>query len=340
MRTAGAATSRVMRLRRGLWIGAVAAGAGIVAWLAGEFRQEMTLQRARVAAGSRIVDTRCGAIEVAESGPADAAPLLVVHGSGGGFDQGLTIGADYAARGWRVIAPSRFGYLRTPWPADARPGDPAIGGRQADALACLLDALGLPEAAVMGVSAGAAAATEFAARHASRTRALILMVPAGHRPDTAAALPGWAQAVLESVIAAEAPLWFFSRFAPVVVHRFVLATPPAEVAAAPAAEQQRAARLMREIQPLAARRLGLLHDTVATQAVPRPPFEAITAPTLAIGARDDGFGTLAAAAHAAQQIRGARLLVFERGGHLLLNHGAETSAAVDALLRTARLTSH
>jgi len=48
----------------------------------------------------------------------------------------------------RVIAMSRFGYLRTPRPADASPE------AQADAHICLLDALGITKAVVMGVSAG------------------------------------------------------------------------------------------------------------------------------------------------------------------------------------------
>ena len=48
----------------------------------------------------------------------------MVHGAGGGFDQGLELG-DFARAGFRVIAVSRFGYLGTPLPADAaRPPRP------------------------------------------------------------------------------------------------------------------------------------------------------------------------------------------------------------------------
>ena len=130
-----------------------------------EFRRDMERHAARIAEGSRLVTTACGPVELAEAGPANGAPLLVVHGSGGGFDQGLLIGADYAVRGFRVIAPSRPGYLRTPFPAD---GD-ASGPRQADLLACLLDTLGVERAAVMGVSAGGVAALHFAVTTAAPT---------------------------------------------------------------------------------------------------------------------------------------------------------------------------
>jgi pimeloyl-ACP methyl ester carboxylesterase len=72
----------------------------------------------------------------------------------------------------RLIAPSRFGHLRSPFPAEPS------GERQADHLACLLDALGVPAAAVTGVSAGGVSVLHFAVRHAHRTTALVLVVPA------------------------------------------------------------------------------------------------------------------------------------------------------------------
>ena len=54
-------------------------------------------------------------------------------GSGGGHDQGMAFAAKLANNGIRVIAMSRFGYLRTPMPADAS------ATAQADAHVCLLD---------------------------------------------------------------------------------------------------------------------------------------------------------------------------------------------------------
>jgi len=72
-------------------------------------------------------------------------------------------------RGIRVIAMSRFGYLRTPMPADAS------AAAQADAHLCLLDALGIRRAAVMGGSAGAPSALQMAIRHPDRVSALILL---------------------------------------------------------------------------------------------------------------------------------------------------------------------
>jgi len=302
---------------------------GLAVALMVEFRRDMQRHAARIAEGSRLLHTACGPVEMAEAGPAGGAPLLVVHGSGGGFDQGLLLGADYAARGFRVIAPSRPGYLRTPFPAD---GD-ASGARQADLLACLLDELGVERVAVMGVSAGGVAALHFTLRHPQRLRALVLMVPAVYRPDPAVPTPGWALAALDLVLRADFPLWLLTRITPDTARRLVLATPSAEYAAASPAEQLRADAVLDAILPVSARRLGLLNDSRLTTAAARVDLEAIRAPTLAISARDDGYGTWASAQYSAEHIPGARFLGFERGGHLLLWQQAEVVAAVEELLR-------
>src|SRR5439155_8391596 len=105
--------------------------------------------------------------------------VLLVHGAGGGYDQLLDMARELAAAGVRVVAPSRFGYLRTPLPADASPA------AQADAHACLLDALGIERAAVIGVSAGAPSSMQFALRHPQRTSALVLVVPLAYVPHAA-----------------------------------------------------------------------------------------------------------------------------------------------------------
>src|SRR5215831_15401644 len=114
------------------------------------YRHDLSAAKARVSSGSKLIDTAYGAIEYADVGT--GAPVLVIHGAGGGFDQGLEFARPLIADGFRVIAPSRFGYLRTPLPRDASPM------AQADAHASLLDALQIEKVAVVAVSAGAPSA--------------------------------------------------------------------------------------------------------------------------------------------------------------------------------------
>ena len=106
--------------------------------------------------GSRVVETDCGPIEYARVG--DGYPVLVVHGNAGGFDQGLLLANRTIDPQFQVIAPSRFGYLRSPMPANASVA------LQADAFACLLDSLAIKRAAVVAYSAGSSISGP--ARHA------------------------------------------------------------------------------------------------------------------------------------------------------------------------------
>ncbi len=161
------ATVRVVRVAFIIVSLLVVALIGLVYW---NYRGDIHQARERVSTGSQIVQTPCGPIEYAIAG--DGPAVLVVHGAGGGFDQGLEFARTLAGSGFRVIAMSRFGYLRTPLPADAS------AAAQADAHACLLDALNLPAAAIVGASAGAPSSMQFALRHPQRCTALVLLVPA------------------------------------------------------------------------------------------------------------------------------------------------------------------
>lgn len=95
-------------------LGAVIAGLGAAAY---SYHGDLQHARHRISSGSQIAQTSCGSIEYAVAG--HGPPVLVVHGAGGGFDQGLDFGAPLVPLGFRVIAMSRFGYLRTPLPEDA-----------------------------------------------------------------------------------------------------------------------------------------------------------------------------------------------------------------------------
>ena len=146
----------------------------LVKW---QFDNDMQRARAHAAQGSVLLPTRCGPIEYEEAGA--GVPLLAVHGSGGGHDQGMAFAGGLASHGIRVIAMSRFGYLRTPMPADAS------AAAQADAHVCLLDALGIPKVAVMGGSAGAPSALQMAIRHPDRVTA---HVPSGWHAEAVRAV--------------------------------------------------------------------------------------------------------------------------------------------------------
>ncbi|WP_089279867.1 alpha/beta fold hydrolase [Antarctobacter heliothermus] len=64
-----------------------------------------------------MIDTPAGALEYANAD--DGPPLMMIHGTGGGFDQGLLFASGLRQSGFRIVAPSRFGYLGSAFPDDA-----------------------------------------------------------------------------------------------------------------------------------------------------------------------------------------------------------------------------
>jgi pimeloyl-ACP methyl ester carboxylesterase len=313
-------------------IGLAIVAVALVAALAvrARFKSDLALASARAAQGSTVVDTRCGPIEVQQAG--EGVPLLMIHGSGGGHDQGMAWARPLTQHGVRVIAVSRFGYLRTPRPADASPE------AQANAHVCLLDALGIAKAAVMGVSAGGASALQTAIRHPDRVSALVLVVPIAWKPgsvaDSAPPVSDEKDEWLLRLLGSDFLYWSGLQLARDPLLRHVLATPPELVHAASDAERARVHAMAEHVLPVSTRALGLRDDTRLGKSLRPVALETIRAPTLVVSARDDGFGTYAAAEYTASRIAGARFLGFERGGHLLVGHDATVRAAVIELLTT------
>lgn len=302
-----------------------------VLWVWTRFRSDLAIATARAAEGSILVQTRCGPIEYQEAG--SGIPLLAVHGSGGGHDQGMAFAHPLTTRGIRVIAMSRFGYLRTPMPADASPA------AQADAHICLLDALGIQQAAVLGGSAGAPSAIQMAIRYPDRTSALILLVPLTYKPPSEAAsapaMPSWVENTIMSVIGSDFLFWAALHVARDPIIGTVLATPPEIVASASQVEQARVNAMLDNILPVSARAQGLRSDTAASKHLTLAALGSIRAPTLIVSARDDRYGTFASAQYTASQIAGARFIGFAEGGHIWVGHDAEVMAAITQLLKPA-----
>ena len=270
--------------------------------------------------GARVATTGAGPIEYAETG--QGIPVLSIHGAGGGWDQGLANVAGLFGAGFRIIAPSRFGYLGTPLPPDASVA------AQADAHAALLAALEIDRVVVVGVSAGARSALELALRHPARVRALILIVPGTYAPESPVAIEGSRGSALAfRLVNAGADFfwWAAGKIAPSMLVRF-LGVPPALFDTATPTERAAIHAMVRSIQPLSQRVAGINLDS--TPETLRPALERITAPTLIVSARDDLFNTLPAAEFAARTIPGAELVVYDTGGHLLVGHDEDLGQKV------------
>lgn len=127
-------------------------------------------------AASTVVQTTRGPIEYIKIGSGPV--VLCMHGGPGGYDQSALIGRHLISHGFSVLGVSRPGYLRTP----LIPGTNDTPALQADTMIALMDAIGIPKAAVLGFSAGSIVGFEMALNYPNRVSAL-LMEGIGVQPD-------------------------------------------------------------------------------------------------------------------------------------------------------------
>lgn len=283
------------------------------------YRQDIDAARIRVSSGSQVVNTACGPIEYIIVG--EGPPVLIVHGAGGGFDQGLEFGRSLSDQGFRVVTVSRFGYLRTPLPADASPM------AQADAHACLLDALNLRRVAVLGASAGAPSTMQLCLRHPERCKAMVLLVPLAFTPQSAGESPVQpsmiTRFIIHTTLRSDFVFWAATKLARGTMVKSILATPLTDFENANPEEQARVLQVLRNIQPISQREKGLGNDSAIAASLPRYELERMTVPTLVISAENDLFGTFMSARYTAEHIPGARFIGYPTGGHLGVGHQKE-----------------
>lgn len=290
---------------------------------------DMNAVRERISA-SMTIDTSMGKIEYADVGQGN--PILSIHGAGGGFDQGLITAKAFfdeeTLQSHRVISPSRFGYLKTPLPVGN--AGPAA---QADAHAALLDALEIDEKLiVLGTSAGALSAQEFAIKYPDRVSALILAVPAVWTPENAAegsAEIGSDNFIANTVMRSDFVMWIFTKVAYNQLLTYV-GVPENLQEKMTAQEKDDAKKLMDAILPVSEKVVGGMQEAANMANKERLSLESIQTPTLVIDAKD--VVTYPGSKYAAEHIPNAKLVAFETGGHLLIGHGVEARAAVKNFL--------
>ncbi len=307
-----------------LLIALLAAALLIVAWF---FAWRGTRLR-YLRANSLVAQTSRGPVEYARQG---AGPVvLVLHGGLGGWDQALSLGQDLRAEArFTVLAPSRVGYLRTPLETGATPEEGA------DAMAALMDKLGMAQAAVIGLSGGGPTALAMALRHPQRVRALVMMAAiTGQHTQPQQTTNEWAARVLFSG-AADLLLDFATwlvfvhviRLAPrFMVRRMFRSTETFD--------KDRIDQRVREVfkhraqwtwmhrlfdcaVPLSVRKVGLDNDLKQFARLGVYPVERIECPTLVVHGRHDGNVPFSHAEFVGQNVPGARMFVLETCGHLL-----------------------
>jgi pimeloyl-ACP methyl ester carboxylesterase len=257
----------------------------------------------------RTVTTASGPIEYAERGRGE--PILAIHGTLGGWDQGLVAAEYLRVNGFRIIAPSRPGYLGTPLSTGQ------TFAQQGDALAALLDVLQIDRIIVFAVSGGGPAGYELAARHTDRVTKLV-QVDGVCIPGP---IPRAATRVAATDTLARAQIWLLTHATrQTLTALFRLAGSDTKAVASDraamlAAIPGRTAALeatLRASLGAARRRQGMNNDfTPFTPA----PLDRVTCPTLIVHARSDKSVPPASAEYAHAHITGSELYWMD-GSHL------------------------
>ena len=272
--------------------------------------------------GSEIVKTDRGPMELLVRGEGPA--VLVFHGAPGGYDQAILLGSTFIQDDFHVIAPSRPGYLRTPLTTGPTPE------QQADAMANLIDRIGVSSVAVLAGSWGAPAAIQFAIRHPGKVWALVLVSPLTTRFDSGGASQGIEPGrLLLDGLRGDFGSWLFvlaSEWDPRGALSRLLDAENEDVAQqelliadvlSDSDQIEWFRSLIGTFTPLSVRKAGLLNDLAQARSLPDLPLEQITAPTLVVHGTTDRCVPFAAAEAAARRIPGASLLPVERAGHLV-----------------------
>lgn len=273
------------------------------------FHREMQAARDRLIAGSSILKTDEGVIEYSVRG--EGTPVLLLHGAGGGYDQGLWSGKMILGQdGYKFISVSRFGYLRSPIPAGASIRT------QASLYSALLNYLKVGHVIVVGASAGGPSAMQFANDYPDKCSALILLSAVSMAQATGDKGPFYV-GIIHLIQQSDYAYWVFAKFMqPVILNLMGI---PASVYRNFTPEQKGLAQEMLDIMhPMSSRYEGTINDGKMIQR-DGVSTDMIFSPTLIMHAKDDALVSFSHAENAQARIKKSKLIIFNTGGHAMLS---------------------
>ena len=230
--------------------------------------------------------------------------ILSVHGIFGGYDQAYDTCKDFCSD-YRIIAPSRFGYLGSDVYGDGTPAE------QAAAYVELLDKLGIDKVYLLATSAGGSIAIRFALDYPERTKGLILYcsaMPLVEKPEKYAEYAG-------------PPAFLCNDYAMFLLSPMfepIMGMEPSTIYG---------------MLPVNDRRGGVVLDASVTNPdmarnFEDYPIEDLQVPTLIFHAKDDKLASYADTKRAVSRFPNCTFISFESGGHLMTGHGEEIKNAV------------
>lgn len=256
--------------------------------------------------GAKTATLSYGNMSYVDKGEGEA--ILSVHGIFGGFDQAYNTCKDFSSD-YRIIAPSRFGYLGSDVLGDGTPAE------QATAYVELLDELGIDKVYLLATSAGGSVAIRFALDYPERTNGLILYCSAMPYKEKPKSFPEYAGP----------PAFLCNDFA------MFLISPLFE----PIMGME--SSTIYSMLPVSDRKKGIILDASVTNLDMAKNFdnysiESLQVPTLVFHAKDDKLANYEDTINAINRFPNCTFIPFETGGHLMTGHSEEIKKAVSEFI--------
>jgi pimeloyl-ACP methyl ester carboxylesterase len=230
--------------------------------------------------------------------------ILPMHGIFGGYDQAYDTCQDISSD-YRIIAPSRFGYLGSDVKGDGSPAE------QAAAYVELLNELGIEKVYLLGTSAGGTIAIRFALDYPERTKGLILFC---------SAMP-YTEKPTDYVEYAGPPAFLVNDFAMFAISPLFEPIMGME------------SSTIYSMLPVNERKAGVdldasINNPDMARNFDNYDIESLQVPTLILQAKDDKLVDYAQTEKAVPRFPNCTFISFETGGHLMVGHSEEINQAV------------
>lgn len=252
--------------------------------------------------GAETVNLEYGNICFVDRGKGES--ILSIHGIFGGYDQAYDTCKDFSSD-YRIIAPSRFGYLGSDILGNGTPAE------QATAYVSLLDKLGIEKVYLLATSAGGSVAIRFALDYPERTKGLILYcsaMPLTEKPDKYLKYAGPPPFLCNS----------FTMFLLSPLFKLIMGMEPSTIY---------------DMLPVGDRKDGVVLDASVTNIDMAKEYEdyhieELQVPTLVFHAKDDKLANYADTEKAVKRFANCTFISFENGGHLMEGHEKEIKKVV------------
>lgn len=271
------------------------------------FKRDMQAAHDRVSGDTKILRTDQYTIEYTVKG--GGVPMLLLHGAGGGFDQGLWMGNTFLRDGYKFISVSRFGYLNSPIPSGA-----SIKS-QAAVYAALLDHLNIDKVIVVGGSAGGSSAMQFVNDYPNRSQALILISAVSMVDHSLDDLPVQVR-IIHLIQQSDYVYWVFTELLQSTILE-LMGIPPNTYKIFTPEQKEQAQAMLDDMHPMSRRYAGTFNDNVMIQSFDLTKSR-ISVPTLIVHSKDDALVGYHHANHAHKNIRQSELVLLADGGHAML----------------------